>query len=329
MPNLTKEKSSKSGKTQQDKKGLFLSIVVPLMDEEESLKELYNQILNAVTPLGKPFELIFVDDGSADGSYQILEELHEHDKHVKVIRFRRNFGKSAALSVGFKEAEGEFVVTMDADLQDDPAEIPGLIAELQNNYDLISGWKQKRNDPISKTIPSRFFNFVTAKMTGIPIHDFNCGLKAYRKEVIKEVDVHGELHRYIPALAHWAGYKVGEKAVQHHPRKYGRTKFGLNRFLRGFLDLLTVLFTTRYIRRPLHLFGLWGIISFLVGVSIDGYLSIEWFMGKTSLSNRPLFLVGILFIIIGIQFVSFGLLGEMITRQERDEAAYSIREILK
>lgn len=329
MPNPTKEKSSKSGKTQQDKKGLFLSIVVPLMDEEESLKELYNQILNAVTPLGKPFELIFVDDGSADGSYQILEELHEHDKHVKVIRFRRNFGKSAALSVGFKEAEGEFVVTMDADLQDDPAEIPGLIAELQNNYDLISGWKQKRNDPISKTIPSRFFNFVTAKMTGIPIHDFNCGLKAYRKEVIKEVDVHGELHRYIPALAHWAGYKVGEKAVQHHPRKYGRTKFGLNRFLRGFLDLLTVLFTTRYIRRPLHLFGLWGIISFLVGVSIDGYLSIEWFMGKTSLSNRPLFLVGILFIIIGIQFVSFGLLGEMITRQERDEEAYSIREILK
>lgn len=329
MPNPTKEKSSKSGKTQQDKKGLFLSIVVPLMDEEESLKELYNQILSAVTPLRKPFELIFVDDGSTDGSYQILEELHEHDKRIKVIRFRRNFGKSAALSVGFKEAEGEFVVTMDADLQDDPAEIPGLIAEIQNNYDLISGWKQKRNDPISKTIPSRFFNFVTAKMTGIPIHDFNCGLKAYRKEVIKEVDVHGELHRYIPALAHWAGYKVGEKAVQHHPRKYGRTKFGLNRFLRGFLDLLTVLFTTRYIRRPLHLFGLWGIISFLVGVSIDGYLSIEWFMGKTSLSNRPLFLVGILFIIIGIQFVSFGLLGEMITRQERDEEAYSIREILK
>lgn len=329
MSNPTKEQSNKSGKTQQDKKGLFLSIVVPLMDEEESLKELYDQILKAVMPLGKPFELIFVDDGSTDGSYQILEALHEHDKRIKVICFRRNFGKSAALSVGFKEAEGKFVVTMDADLQDDPAEIPGLIAELQNNYDLISGWKQKRNDPISKTIPSRFFNFVTAKMTGIPIHDFNCGLKAYRKEVIKEVDIHGELHRYIPALAHWAGYKVGEKAVQHHPRKYGHTKFGLNRFLRGFLDLLTVLFTTRYIRRPLHLFGLWGITSFLVGVFIDGYLSIEWFMGKTSLSNRPLFLVGILFIIIGIQFVSFGLLGEMITRQEHDEAAYSIREILK
>ncbi|MBI3578721.1 MAG: glycosyltransferase family 2 protein [Ignavibacteriales bacterium] len=329
MPNPTKEKSNKPGKTHQDEKALFLSVVVPLMDEEESLQELYNQILHAVTPIDKPFELIFVDDGSTDGSYGILEELHGHDKRIKVIRFRRNFGKSAALSVGFKEAEGEFVVTMDADLQDDPAEIPGLIAELQNNYDLISGWKQKRNDPISKTIPSRFFNFVTAKMTGIPIHDFNCGLKAYRKEVIKEVDVHGELHRYIPALAHWAGYKVGEKIVQHHPRKYGHTKFGLNRFLRGFLDLLTVLFTTRYIRRPLHLFGLWGILSFLVGVFIDGYLSIEWFMGKTSLSNRPLFLVGILFIIIGIQFVSFGLLGEMITRQERDEEAYSIREILK
>ncbi|MBI3586348.1 MAG: glycosyltransferase family 2 protein, partial [Ignavibacteriales bacterium] len=328
MPNPTKEKHSKSGKPRQDKKALFLSIVVPLMNEAESLMELYDQILRAVTPLRRPFELIFIDDGSTDASFQILEALHNNDKRVKVIRFRRNFGKSAALSVGFKEAEGEFVVTMDADLQDDPAEIPGLITGLLHNYDLISGWKQQRNDPLSKTIPSRFFNFVTAKVTGIPIHDFNCGLKAYRKEVVKEVDVHGELHRYIPALAHWAGYKVGEKTVHHRPRKYGRTKFGASRFLRGFLDLLTVLFTTRYIRRPLHLFGLWGIILFLVGLFIDEYLSIEWLLGKTSLSNRPLFLVGILFIIIGIQFVSFGLLGEMIIRQKRDDHVYSIREIL-
>jgi hypothetical protein len=218
---------------------------------------------------------------------------------------------------------------MDADLQDDAAEIPGLVKEMGDSYDLISGWKKKRFDPLSKTIPSRFFNFVTAKLTGIPIHDFNCGLKAYRKEVVKEINVYGELHRYIPALAHWAGYRVGEKVVQHHARKYGRTKFGISRFFKGFLDLLTVLFTTRYIRRPLHLFGVWGIVSFLIGAAIDIYLSIEWLLGHTSLSNRPLFMVGFLFIIIGVQFVSIGLLGEMITRQERTDQRYSIREQLK
>lgn len=307
----------------------FLSIVVPLYNEEESLRELYARIVEVTTAMGKSFEAIFVDDGSTDRSFEVLQELHARDARVKAIRFRRNFGKSAALSVGFKGAQGDFVITMDADLQDDPGEIPGLIEPLHNSFDLISGWKKKRHDPISKTIPSRFFNFVTAKMTGIAIHDFNCGLKAYRKEVVKEISVYGELHRYIPALAHWAGYRVGEKIVQHHPRKYGRTKFGLSRFFKGFLDLLTVLFTTRYIRRPLHLFGVWGIVSFLVGVAIDGYLSVEWVLGRTSLSNRPLFLVGFLFIIIGIQFISIGLLGEMITRQERDDQIYSIREELK
>ena len=270
-----------------------------------------------------------MDDGSTDGSFAVLKELHGKDARVKVIRFRRNFGKSAALSVGFHEAQGQFIITMDADLQDDPAEIPSLLEMLDQGYDLVSGWKQRRHDPISKTIPSRLANTVTAKMTGIPIHDMNCGLKAYRKEVVKEVSVYGELHRYIPALAHWAGFKVGEKVVLHHPRKFGHTKFGIGRFSRGFLDLLTVLFTTRYIRRPLHLFGVWGIVCFLIGVLIDGYLSVEWFLGLTSLSNRPLFLLGVLFIIIGIQFVSFGLLGEMINRQQQDETTYSIREILK
>lgn len=307
----------------------FLSIVIPLLDEEESLGELYAQILAATEPLKKPIEMIFVDDGSTDQSFSILEELHRKDARVKVIRFRRNFGKSAALSVGFREAQGNFVVTMDADLQDDPAEIPSLLKMLEQGYDLVSGWKQKRHDPISKTIPSRLANSVTAVMTGIPIHDMNCGLKAYRREVVKEVIVYGELHRYIPALAHWAGFRVGEKVVTHHPRKYGRTKFGIGRFSRGFLDLLTILFTTRYIRRPLHLFGVWGILCFLFGILIDGYLSVEWFLGRTSLSNRPLFLLGVLFIIIGVQFVSFGLLGEMINRQQRDETTYSIRETLR
>ena len=311
------------------RKAPLISVVVPLYNEEDSLPELFEAIQKVSKDMGTPFEVIFVDDGSTDGSFRVLREIHRKFANVKVIRFRRNFGKSAALSMGFSEAGGEIVVTMDADLQDDPAEIPGLVKAMDDSYDLISGWKKKRFDPLSKTIPSRFFNFVTAKLTGIPIHDFNCGLKAYRKEVIKEINVYGELHRYIPALAHWAGYRVGEKVVQHHARKYGRTKFGISRFFKGFLDLLTVLFTTRYIRRPLHLFGVWGIVSFLIGAAIDIYLSVEWLLGRTSLSNRPLFMVGFLFIIIGVQFVSIGLLGEMITRQERTDQRYSIREQLK
>jgi glycosyltransferase involved in cell wall biosynthesis len=316
-------------KTDTTSKTPFLSVIVPLLDEEESLKELYGKIVQSAATLGKPFEIIFVDDGSTDGSFSVLEELHKADRRVKAVRFRRNFGKSAALSVGFHEAQGDVVITMDADLQDDPNEIPSLIDKLEEGYDLVSGWKQRRHDPLSKTIPSRLANSVTAAMTGIPIHDMNCGLKAYRKEVVKSIKIYGELHRYIPALAHWAGFRVGEKVVQHHPRKFGRTKFGISRLSRGFLDLVTVLFTTRYIRRPLHLFGVWGILSFMIGVVIDGWLSVEWFLGKTSLSNRPLFLLGFLFIIIGAQFVSFGLLGEMINRQQRDETTYSIKEILR
>jgi len=320
-------RSSKPAKTP---KAPFLSVVVPLYNEEESLPELFQAIAGVMKRMGKSFEVVFVDDGSTDHSFKVLKELHAaHSKEVKVIRFRRNFGKSAALSVGFKEAQGEFVVTMDADLQDDPEEIPGLLDAMGDSFDLVSGWKKKRYDPISKTIPSRFFNYVTAKMTGIKLHDFNCGLKAYRSEVVKTVTVHGELHRYIPALAHWAGFRVTEKPVKHRARKYGVTKFGLSRFLNGFLDLMTVVFTTRYIRRPLHLFGVWGMVAFIVGALIDGYLSIEWFAGRTSLSNRPLFIVGILFMIVGIQFVSIGLLGEMISRHERDEETYSIRDVLR
>ena len=320
---------SPSPKTARSASSLFLSIIVPLFDEEESLRELHEKITAVMARLRKPYEVIFVDDGSEDRSFQVLTELHAKDKKLKVIRFRRRFGKSAALSVGFHEARGQYVITMDADLQVDPEEIPGLLEALDDRHDMISGWKKKRHDPISKTIPSRFFNFVTRILTGIPIHDFNCGLKAYRRDVVKEVSVYGELHRYIPVLAHNAGYRVGEKVVQHHPRKFGHTKFGVSRFFRGFLDLLTILFTTRYIRRPLHLFGVWGIVSFIIGAAIDIYLSIEWALGNTSLSNRPLFMVGFLFIIIGIQFVSIGLLGEMITRQQRSDEGYSIRQMLK
>ncbi len=306
-----------------------ISVVIPLYNEEQSLKELSEQLKNTLVRFGGRYELIFVDDGSTDNSFRVLRDLHFRNNRIKVIRFRRNYGKSAALMVGFQRAQGEYVVTMDADLQDDPAEIPNLIRQIKAGYNVVSGWKKKRHDPITKTIPSKFFNFVTSIVTGVKIHDSNCGLKAYRRDVVKSVNVYGELHRYIPALAHWQGFRIGEVVVQHRARKYGKTKFGTGRFLKGFLDLLTVLFTTRYIARPLHLFGVWGIISALAGVCIDGYLVSEWIAGKTSLSNRPLFLVGLILVIVGIQFVSIGLLGEMITKGQHVEKEYSIREIIK
>ena len=291
---------------------------------------MFEKLRRALNFTGGRFEILFVDDGSTDASFRVLRELRGRDNRVKIIRFRRNYGKSAALSVGFQYAKGEFVVTMDADLQDDPEEVSRLINELKKGYDLVSGWKKKRFDPITKTIPSRFFNFVTSVLTGIPIHDFNCGLKAYRRDVVKELKVYGELHRYIPVLAHWQGFNIGELVVQHHPRKYGKTKFGVGRFWKGFLDLLTVLFTTRYFRRPLHLFGMWGMLFALIGTAIDIWLVVEWFLGRTALSNRPLFIVGIMFIIVGIQFVSIGLLGEMISKSgEKNGQEYSVREILE
>jgi glycosyltransferase involved in cell wall biosynthesis len=275
------------------------------------------------------YELLFIDDGSTDRSFQVLRDLKRIDKHVRIIRFRRNYGKSAALSVGFDKEQGNIVITMDADLQDDPAEIPGLRRKLDEGYDMVSGWKKVRHDPLTKTVPSRFFNFVTALLTGIKIHDFNCGLKAYRREVTKSLKVYGELHRYLPVLAHWEGFRIGEVVVRHRARKYGRTKFGIGRFWKGFLDLLTALFTTRYLRSPLHLFGFWGIVAVLAGVIIDGWLALEWFFRHMSLGNRPLFLGGILLIIVGIQFISIGLIGEMISKTRKLEDEYAIRDFIK
>jgi len=306
-----------------------ISVVIPLYNEEDSLKELHQQLRSTLGRMNVRYELVFIDDGSTDRSIQVLRDLRRNDKHIKIFRFRRNYGKSAALSVGFEKAQGNIVVTMDADLQDDPAEIPALKKKLEEGYDLVSGWKKVRHDPITKTIPSKFFNFITSLMTGVRLHDINCGLKAYKKDVVKSVNVYGELHRYVPVLAHWEGFRVGELVVHHRPRKFGKTKFGVGRFWKGFLDLLTVLFTTRYFRRPLHFFGPLGMLAIVAGVLIDGILVFEWFRGTTVLTNRPLFLVGIMLIIVGIQFFSIGLLGEMISKSRRIEEEYSIKEVIK
>ena len=301
-------------------------MIIPLLNEEESLRELHEQLKTSLSRIAGNYELIFVDDGSTDNSFKVLRELKARNPRVKAVRFRRNYGKSAALMVGFQKAQGEFVITMDADLQDDPAEISNLIKELRSGYDVVSGWKKKRKDPLGKTIPSKFFNFVTGVVTGIKIHDFNCGLKGYKYDVVKSVNVYGELHRYIPALAHWLGFRVGETVVNHRPRRFGKTKFGMARYSRGFLDLLTVVFTTRYFTRPLHLFGGWGILSTLAGTFTALWLAYEKYVNNQPLSNRPLFIVALIMVIVGVQFVSMGLLGELITKNQHVEKEYSIRE---
>lgn len=306
---------------------LEISILVPLLNERENLAPLLAKIQEAMAPLNKRYEVIFVDDGSTDGSFQILERLHDQNQEVKVIQFRMNYGKSAALAVGFEQAFGQVIITMDADLQDDPAEIPNLLSKLEEGYDLVSGWKHKRRDPISKTIPSKLFNKVTSLLSGVKIHDFNCGLKAYRREVTEHIQVYGEMHRYLPVLAHWKGFRVGEIRVRHHPRLHGKSKFGLSRFINGFLDLLTVMFLTKYTRRPMHLFGVLGLALFLAGLVINLHLTYLW-LHKVGIGHRPLLFLGVLLVIVGLQFTLMGLIGEMITRQDRDKSSYSIRKRL-
>lgn len=305
---------------------IVISAVVPLFNEAESLPELCQQLEANLTPFGD-YEIIFIDDGSRDGSLEVLKQLHQQNPRVKVISFRKNFGKSAALSVGFQAARGRYLVTLDADLQDDPGEIPNLIRKLEEGYDLVSGWKKKRYDPPSKTIPSKLFNFVTGLVSGLRIHDFNCGLKAYRQEVVEKLPVYGELHRFLPALAHWEGFRVSELPVQHRPRKYGRTKFGPSRFLNGFLDLLSVLLLSRYLRKPMHLFGIAGILLILVGIIILAYLTWGWINGIW-IGDRPLFFLGILLVVFGAQAFSLGLLGEMMTRAQADRREYTCKLLL-
>ncbi len=301
-----------------------ISVVIPVYNEAESLVALHEQLGQSLAGVGGEYEIIFVDDGSRDGSFEVLEGLHQADGRVKVIQFRRNFGKSAALAAGFAEAQGEIIFTLDADLQDDPVEIPRFLEKLEQGYDLVTGWKFPRLDPLSKTLPSKLANFTIRTTSGIQIHDFNCGFKAMRREVAEEITLYGEMHRYIPVLAHQRGFRVGEIKVKHHPRRFGQSKYGIERLLRGLFDFMTVSFLTRFTRRPLHFFGWLGIISFSVGFLIDLYLVIVKLMGNL-IGDRPLLMLGTLLIIIGVQFVSFGLLAEMINlgtySSERD---YSI-----
>lgn len=303
-----------------------VSILVPLYNEEESLKPLVAEIKSALKNIDISYEIIFVDDGSTDKSLEIIKDFVKTDNKIRFISFRKNYGKSAALQLGFKYLTGDAVITMDADLQDDPAEITNLLAKLDEGYDLVSGWKKVRHDPFIKKHSSKFFNYMTRLMSGIKIHDFNCGLKGYRKEVVKSVDIYGELHRYVPVLAGWQGFKITEIVVKHHPRKYGKTKFGISRFFKGFVDLLTVIFTTRYIRRPMHLFGFMGATAFFIGFLISAYLSYDWWINGTPLYNRPLLGLGALLIVVGVQFFSVGLLGEFMVHSSHDDSEYSIKE---
>jgi glycosyltransferase involved in cell wall biosynthesis len=312
----------------------MISVVVPLFNEERSLEPLYREISDALDAHGEEFEVIFVDDGSSDGSLTVLERLHEETANVVVVHLRRNFGKSAALQAGFLEARGDTIVTMDADLQDDPAEIPKLLAKLDEGFDLVSGWKVHRNDPWTRRIFSRLFNWSTAVVSGVRLHDVNCGLKAYRAEVVQGMRIYGELHRFIPILASYRGFRVAELPVNHRARQHGRSRYGPERYLRGFFDLLSVTFMGRYRHRPLHLFGGIGLVLGTIGFIALLYLSVLKLWGE-GIGHRPLLTLGVLLVVVGIQFVSLGLLSELITSQheerlsERERAEQLVGGVLR
>ncbi|MCX7876403.1 MAG: glycosyltransferase [Melioribacteraceae bacterium] len=303
-----------------------VSIIVPLFNEEESLKPLYQEIKKGLKSVNCDYEILFIDDGSKDKSLSIIKDLAKFDNKIKYFSFRTNYGKSAALQIGFKNATGDAIITMDADLQDDPLEIPNLLKKLDEGFDLVSGWKKKRFDPFIKKFSSKFFNFVTRILTGVKLHDFNCGLKAYRKAVVQTVDVYGEMHRYIPVLANWKGFTISEIIVKHHPRKFGTTKFGVSRFFKGFIDLITVIFTIRFIKRPMHLFGFIGLILSIAGFGIAAWLTIEKLFYNIGINNRPIFFLSILLIIVGVQFFAIGLIGELIVHNTQNEKEYVIKE---
>jgi glycosyltransferase involved in cell wall biosynthesis len=311
-----------------------ISVVVPVHNEEQSVEPLLNELAHALAPLETSWEAVFVDDGSTDGTLAQLTHLHDLRDNVRVVRLRRNFGKATALAAGFAESSGDVVVTIDGDRQDDPEEIPRLLAKLDEGFDLVSGWKAHRQDRLSRRIPSRIFNTVAGRMSGLRLHDMNCGLKAYRAEVVHGLRLYGELHRYIPVLAHYRGFRIAEIPVNHRPREHGHSRYGVERYVRGFLDLLTVTFVGRYRHRPLHLFGGFGLALLAGGIVILAYLTVLKVTGA-AIGGRPLLTLGVLLVVVGIQFLSLGLLTELITSHneersgERERAGQVVDEVLR
>jgi glycosyltransferase involved in cell wall biosynthesis len=309
-----------------------ISVVVPVHDEERSVEPLYEELRAALEPLGRRWEAVFVDDGSADGSFAALTRLHAAAPNVVVVRLRRNFGKSAALAAGFRHASGDVVVTIDADLQDDPAEIPRLLAKLDEGFDLVSGWKTERRDRLTRRLLSRIFNGVVGRVSGLRLHDMNCGLKAYRADVVRNLRIYGELHRFLPVLAHDRGYRVAELPVNHRRREHGRSRYGVERYMRGFLDFMTVWFMGRYRHRPLHLFGGLGLTLGAIGTVLLVYLTVLKLSGE-AIGHRPLLTLGVLLVVVGLQFFSLGLLSELITshHEERTGGAddFHVEEVLE
>ena len=308
-----------------------LSVVVPCYNEEGNLPELHQRLSRVLGSLALPYEILIVDDGSTDGTWLTIRALHEADGHVRAIRHRRNFGKAEALANGFAVARGDVVLTMDGDLQDDPDELPRFLLKLEEGYDLVSGWKQRRQDPLGKTAPSRIFNWTVRRVSGVPLHDFNCGYKAYRQEVTQALRLYGELHRFTPVLAAGEGFRIAELPVRHHARKWGRSKYGWSRLVNGFLDLLTVTFLTQYRQRPMHLFGLPGLVALAVGVLIGVFLSLEKLILGNDIGTRPLLLLSVLLVLIGAQFFGLGLLGEFLahgSNKPRNELRPLVRQTL-
>jgi len=309
-----------------------LSIVIPLYNEEENVELLYEQLKATLNELGREYEIIIVDDGSTDRSFDVLKRLHEDDKRLKVIRFRRNFGQTAAFAAGFDRSQGQVVITLDADLQNDPADIPLLLEKIEEGYDVVSGWRLHRQDPfLTRRLPSIIANRLISHVTGVHLHDYGCSLKAYRREVVKNVQLYGELHRFIPAIASWMGISVAEVPVRHRPRRFGKSKYGLSRTSKVLLDLLTVRFLLSYSTRPIHIFGGMGLISFAVGIGLGGYLTFIKFVLGQNIGTRPLLLLAILLMVLGVQLISIGLLGEMVVRiyyEALGKPIYAVREVL-
>lgn len=309
-----------------------LSIIIPVFNEEENIGPLYAQLKEVLEGLGQSYEIIAVDDGSSDRSFAILKELYNQDKHLKVIRFRRNFGQTAAFAAGFDHSHGEVVITMDADLQNDPADIPLLLAEVEKGYDVVSGWRVERQDPfLTRRLPSMIANWLISRVTGVHLHDYGCSLKAYRREVVKGVQLYGELHRFIPALSSWMGVSVAEVSVRHHPRRSGQSKYDLSRTIRVLLDLLTVRFLLSYSTRPIQIFGGLGLLSFVIGMVLGGYLSFVKLALGQDIGTRPLLLLAVLLMLVGVQLISMGLLGELVVRtyyEAQGKRIYAVRELL-